>query len=154
MNDKIKFVHTNLIAKDWHRLAEFYINVFKCEPVYPERDLAGNWVDKLTQITNVNIRGIHLRLPGYNNEGPTLEIFEYNIENSDSITHKINNYGFGHLAFHVEDVNEYVEKVIQAGGKKYGEIISNMVTGVGLLTAVYVTDPENNIIELQNWKIK
>ena len=28
MNDKIKFAHTNIIARDWKRLAQFYIDVF------------------------------------------------------------------------------------------------------------------------------
>ncbi len=149
---KIKYVHTNLVAKDWRKLADFYINVLECKPVYPERDLSGSWIDELTKIEKVNIKGIHLRLPGYGDEGPTLEIFQFNKTNSDWKSPLINNFGAGHLAFLVEDVNLFTKKVIQGGGKKYGEIVSNLVNGVGVLTAVYVTDPEDNIIELQNWK--
>jgi predicted enzyme related to lactoylglutathione lyase len=46
----IKFVHTNIIARDWKKLAQFYIDVFECEPLKPERDLDGEWIDKMTGI--------------------------------------------------------------------------------------------------------
>ena len=36
-----KYVHTNLIARDWKRLIRFYIDVFGCEPKGPERDMSG-----------------------------------------------------------------------------------------------------------------
>jgi len=145
----IKYVHTNIIAKDWEKLSQFYIDVFNCKPQYPERDLSGKWIDKMTDITNVNIKGIHLSLPGYNN-GPTLEIFEYDpkITNSESM---INKEGFGHIAFHVDDVEKVLKKVIFNGGKKLGEIIKKDYGELGILTAVYAKDPEGNFIELQNW---
>lgn len=67
MQNNIRYVHTNLIAKDWKSLSEFYIKVFGCKPIYPERDLSGEWLEKLTEIEDVRIRGIHLSLPGYEN---------------------------------------------------------------------------------------
>lgn len=146
-----KYVHTNLIAKNWKKLAQFYIDVFNCEPVYPERDLSGDWVDKLTTIQNARITGIHLRLPGYN-AGPTIEIFEYNHAPNSEIQQQINNYGYGHIAFHVSDVEAFIEKIIAFGGAKYGEMIEKEITGVGFLKAIYVKDPEGNIIEIQTWK--
>ena len=36
-----KYVHTNLIAHDWRKLADFYLSVFGCAPVPPERDYLG-----------------------------------------------------------------------------------------------------------------
>ena len=35
----MKFVHTNIITDNWRKLADFYIKVFDCKPVLPERDL-------------------------------------------------------------------------------------------------------------------
>lgn len=43
------------------------------------------------------------------------------------------------------------KKVLENGGKALGEITNKEVPGVGLLTFVYMSDPEDNIIELQNW---
>jgi len=31
----MKYTHTNLVARDWRRLADFYIKVFGCTPVPP-----------------------------------------------------------------------------------------------------------------------
>jgi predicted enzyme related to lactoylglutathione lyase len=151
MSDKIKFVHINLIAREWKKLAQFYIDVFDCVPVYPERDLSGDWIDNLTKIPEVTIRGIHLRLPGYDN-GPTLEIFEYNKLTDQNNLPRINDPGFSHIAFHVNNVKETLQKLITHEGELYGELIKKEIEGIGVLTAVYAKDPEGNIVELQNWQ--
>jgi predicted enzyme related to lactoylglutathione lyase len=151
MKNEIKFVHANIIAQDWKNLAQFYIDVFECEPIYPERDIHGDWIDKMTKIPNVKIRGLHLKLPGYNN-GPTLEIFGYSKISKKNNAPLINDQGFGHIAFHVSDVEETIDKLIAHGGEKYGELIETEIKGIGILKAVYARDPEGNIIEIQNWK--
>jgi catechol 2,3-dioxygenase-like lactoylglutathione lyase family enzyme len=151
MSNKIKFVHTNIIAKDWEKLAQFYIDVFGCEPTYPKRDLYGDWIDKMTGIANVKIRGIHLKLPGYN-DGPTLEIFGYNEIAQKPDAPLINDQGFGHIAFHVSNVEETINKLVAGGGVKYGELIEKEIKGLGVIKAIYARDPEGNIIEIQNWK--
>jgi hypothetical protein len=43
----------------------------------PERNLKGSWFDSLTAVKNAHVEGIHLRLPGYSEDGPTLEVFQY-----------------------------------------------------------------------------
>jgi predicted enzyme related to lactoylglutathione lyase len=151
MRNKIKFVHTNIISEDWKKLAQFYIDVFGCVPLYPERDLHGDWIDKMTGITNVKIKGIHLKLPGYKN-GPTLEIFGYKEISQKPDAPLINNQGFGHIAFHVSNVEETINKLISRGGVKYGGLIEKDIEGLGVIKAIYARDPEGNIIEIQNWK--
>ena len=85
----IQFSHTNIITDDWKKLASFYIEVFECKPVLPERDLKGNWLDKATGIQHAHLTGIHLALPGCNNNLPTLEIFQYGA-NGDSLPSQLN----------------------------------------------------------------
>ena len=148
----IKYVHTNILANDWKKLSQFYIDVFGCNPVYPERDLEGEWIDNMTNISGVHIEGIHLELPGYEN-GPTIEIFGYNKSVNKSNIPKINETGFTHIAFSVDDVKEMVEKVLSHGGSYYGEIVEKELKDVGVLTAVYMQDLEKNIVEIQNWKL-
>jgi predicted enzyme related to lactoylglutathione lyase len=144
----IKYRHTNLIAKDWKLLSEFYQEVFNCVPVLPERNLSGGWLDKITDIPESHIKGTHLRLPGFGDRGPTLEIFQY-----DSMPlHpriKPNTPGFSHIAFEVENVMEIANSVFNHGGKAIGELVTRELPGVGRLTVQYVTDPEDNIIEIQ-----
>ncbi len=147
---KCKFTHTNIIAKDWKKLSQFYQEVFGCVPVPPERDLHGDWINRLTALKGAHIRGEHLRLPGYEDNLPTLEIFSY--ENAiDSGIPQINRTGFGHIAFEVNDVDAVLKELLAAGGGQIGErIVADYPDNV-VATFVYATDPEGNIVELQNW---
>ncbi|NMC57187.1 MAG: VOC family protein [Eubacteriaceae bacterium] len=146
----VKYVHTNIIAKDWHALSDFYINVFDCAPLPPERNLSGEWLDSLTKFKNCKIQGIHLALPGYT-KGPTLEIFSYEPENADASARCLNSIGLAHTAFHVDNVGEIIDKLINNGGKIHGELVSNDYGELGILTVAYASDPEGNFIEIQNW---
>lgn len=145
-----KFVHTNIVAMDWKNLAKFYQEVFACTPVPPQRDLSGKWLEEATGIPNAHIRGLHLRLPGHGPEGPTLEIFEYNLA-VERAPIAVNRPGFAHIAFVVEDVEASLNAVRLAGGGAIGNVVSLAIPGVGTVTIVYATDPEGNIIELQTW---
>jgi predicted enzyme related to lactoylglutathione lyase len=145
-----KYVHTNLTARDWRRLAVFYVSVFGCVPRPPERDFKAAWLDKLTGLKGAHLRGIHLGLPGYGEGGPALEIFSYE-ELKETDRPAANQPGFGHIAFVVDDVSAALEAVHRAGGGAVGERISTEVEGVGRLEVVYARDPEGNIVELQRW---
>lgn len=146
-----RYVHTNLVARDWKRLARFYEQVFGCTPVPPERDLSGQWLDEATSLSDAHIRGIHLRLPGYGDGGPTLEVFQYAQEMGPS-TPAANRPGFDHIAFAVDDVEVARQAVLAAGGGELGKVVSVEVAGAGAITFAYLTDPEGNIIEVQRWE--
>ena len=62
---KIRFVHTNIVAKDWKRLAAFYQKVFNCKMLPPERNQKGKWLDKGLGLPKAHLKGAHLLLPGY-----------------------------------------------------------------------------------------
>ena len=146
-----KYVHTNLIAQDWRKLVEFYQQVFGCTPATPEENLSGQWLDAITAVPESEIRVIHLRMPGYGAEGPTLEVIRYKEQKQGQST-AANRPGFGHIAFAVDDVKAAQKAVTAAGGGRVGDIVSVDIPGRGRLTEVYVTDPEGNIIELHNWR--
>jgi len=148
---KVKYKHTNIIAKDWRSLAKFYQDVFGCEFVPPERDLQGEWLSRGTGVSNAHFTGAHLRLPGHGESGPTLEIYQY-MENKPRSPVAANREGIMHLAFEVDDLQQAVADVLSHGGSKVGDIASSEVSGVGTLAFIYLADPEGNIIELQTWK--
>jgi predicted enzyme related to lactoylglutathione lyase len=155
----IRYAHTNLVARDWRRLAAFYQAVFGCTPVPPERNLEGDWLDRGSGVAGARIRGVHLRLPGYGEEGPTLELFQYErplpAADAGSPTHASrapNQPGFGHLAFAVPEVKEALEAVVEAGGSALGEVVRVPIQGAGLIEWTYARDPEGNILELQHWE--
>lgn len=147
----MKYMHTNIISKDWESLSDFYIKVFDCKIVPPIRDQSGTWLARGTGVPGATLKGAHLRLPGYGENGPTLEIYQYgNMQSQDKVMP--NQRGFGHIAFEVEDVAALVKEVELQGGEKMGEITEREIAGVGKITFIYVRDPEGNLIEIQNWK--
>ncbi|HTX17534.1 MAG TPA: VOC family protein [Bacteroidota bacterium] len=146
-----RYVHTNLIAKDWQSLSKFYVDIFGCVPVPPERHLSGDSLDRGTGISGARLEGVHLQLPGHSPDGPTLELYTYNrLESKPPLA--VNRPGFGHIAFEVDDVKKARELVLQYGGKAVGEVVTLEIALGKKVTWCYVTDPEGNVIELQSWE--
>ena len=135
-----RYAHTNLIAQDWRALAAFYQQVFGCVPVPPERDLSGPIMEAGTGLPGAYLRGVHLRLPGYGDAGPTLEIFNYTTLQEKPET-AVNRPGFGHIAFAVDDVHAAREVVLAAGGRSVGEVVTMQIATGVKVTWCYVTDP-------------
>jgi predicted enzyme related to lactoylglutathione lyase len=144
-----RYVHTNLIAHDWRALAAFYRSVFGCIDVPPERHFTAAEVEAATGVPGAGLRGMHLRLPGRGDGGPTLEIFSYS-SLADRQVPVANRPGFAHIAFAVPSVPDARAQVLAAGGAAIGEVIT-LATSLGRVTWCYVTDPEGNIVELQAW---
>jgi len=120
-------------------------------PVPSERDLSGEWLDRATGLSGARVTGIHLRLPGYGDDGPTLEIFQYD-DMPERPPSAPNFPGFAHLAFEVDDVEVTARAVFENGGSAIGERTQCELPGVGVITFRYVADPEGNVIELQRWE--
>ncbi|RTQ50174.1 VOC family protein [Hymenobacter gummosus] len=143
-----RYAHTNLTAEDWQALASFYERVFGCVPILPQRDYQDS---ALTTEPGTRRRGVHLRLPGYGDNGPTLEIFGY-----DPLTNRArtapNRPGFGHIAFEVPDVAAARAVVLAEGGSALGDVATQMTPLGRSVTWAYVMDPECNIIELHAWQ--
>ncbi len=145
MIENPRYVHTNLVARDWRALTDFYQSVFGCEPVPPERDFAGPDLEAGTGVAGSTLRGIHLRLPGYGSDGPTVEIFTYS-RLADGPSPAVNRPGFGHIAFAVASVPDARAEVLKAGGSAVGDIVTLETATGARVTWCYVADPEGNVI--------
>ncbi len=145
-----RYGHTNVIARDWRILADFYETVFGCSPVPPERDYRGPDLERGTAVPGAALRGVHLRLPGFGADGPTLEIYTYEAE-ADPVPAVANRPGWGHIAFAVDDVTQAHAAVLKAGGGIVGDIVTLQTADGRRVTWCYVTDPEGNFVELQSW---
>ncbi|MEJ2156272.1 MAG: VOC family protein [Desulfobacteraceae bacterium] len=147
----MRFAHTNIVAKDWRTLSEFYVKVFDCKIKPPERNLSGAWLDRATGLQDAALEGIHLLLPGHGDDGPTLEIFSYQKMHDGNLM-MADHIGITHIAFEVNDVDRTLDEAIKRGGQRLGQITEKTVDGVGELKFVYFRDPEGNIVEIQSWK--
>ena len=146
----MRFAHTNIVARDWKVLADFYVSVFGCKMKPPVREYEGEWLGRATGLDRARLEGAHLILPGYGEEGPTLEIFTY----EDMVSGpkmSAATQGFAHIAFEVEDVEKTLSRAIDAGGRMLGQVTRRKVPA-GILVFVYFKDPEGNIVEIQSWE--
>ncbi len=145
-----RYGHTNLIARDWRRLAGWYERLFGCVPVPPERDYAGPDLSRGTAIPDAALKGVHLRLPGHGENGPTLEIYTF-ASTGEGMPAAIDRPGFGHIAFAVADVPTARERVLAEDGSPVGDVVTLTTADGRRVTWCYVTDPEGNVVELQSW---
>ncbi|WP_374410046.1 VOC family protein [Novosphingobium colocasiae] len=145
------FRHTNIVSHDPDRLARFYIDVFGCEREGPERHLSGDWIERGTGLAGATITGVMLRLPGFGQSAPRLEIFR--VAGAEAAAPaQVTRPGLMHLCFEVDDAQETLDRILAAGGRVLGEIVdSGEVPGVGRADFVYARDPDDNIVELIAW---
>ena len=103
-----------------------------------------------TALPGVSLAGVHLRLPGAPEEGPTLEIFEYS-DFVESEWSPVNRPGYGHIGFAVASVDDARSEVLANGRSAVGEVVSLTASTGEAVRSCYVRDPEGNIVELQSW---
>ncbi len=141
----MKLLHVSVAARDADVLSAFYKTVFGYVDRRPPTTLSGEKVSRGNGLPNTHIYSVWLRLP--DDEGPFLEILEYK-NTLDRPEPRVNEPGFGHLAFEVSDIEATVAEIIKAGGKSQGEV-TDFGTLNSPLLVVYVRDPEGNILELE-----
>lgn len=140
----MRLAHINLVARNATELAAFYVDVLGCEQLREPRVLSGTKVSRGNGVENSEILSIWLRFPG--GDLPFLEIHEHRIT-LEREQPRVNEPGFGHLAFRVEDVSSLLASIMVAGGSQVGEV-TDFGTDKPYLIA-YARDPEGNVLELE-----
>ncbi|KQW62513.1 VOC family protein [Ensifer sp. Root127] len=141
----MKLAHINLVARNAEALAAFYMNVMKCESLREPKMVSGEKVSRGNGISNSEICTIWLTFPEL--ERPFLEIHEHKVTH-DRDQPRVNEPGFGHLSFQMEDISVVLAEIIQAGGAQIGEITDFGTPDKPFLIA-YARDPEGNVLELE-----
>ena len=141
----MKFGHVSIVARDTDCLADFYKSVFGCEDAVERWNMSGELLSRGNGLPNSEIYAAWLSLPGV--DGPFLEIFQYK-DIQDRPMPSVNQPGYGHISFEVEDIHATFDAVIEAGGAPVGKI-TDLGTAEAPCLCVYVRDPEGNVIELE-----
>lgn len=141
----MKLSHINVVARDAGALSDFYRNVFELELLRGPRTLSGEKVSRGNGVSNSVIRSIWLQLPGA--DAPFLEIHQHETTH-DRGQPRVNEPGFGHLSFEVENIGSTLAAIIETGGSQIGEI-TDFGSAEKPLLIVYARDPEGNILELE-----
>lgn len=139
--DEIRFLHVNINSKDWTKALSFYSKVLAANPTGFERDYKGDFIENLTDLRGIEVKGRHLSLPGYDEGGPTLEIFTYNTFSARGPLSK-SDIGKIAIGFRVLDLRSSVNKILQEGGIKLEEQGNTTI----------LKDPEGNLLLLSQNK--
>jgi len=107
--------------------------------------LLDKMVSRGNGLLNSEILSIWLRFP--NCDAPFLEIHEHK-NLYDREQPRVNEPGFGHLSFQVENISSTLSSICQAGGSQVGEVV-NFGSADKPFLIVCARDPEGNIVELE-----
>ncbi len=137
--------HINIVVSNLEEARTFFLNFGFIEQ--DEAELTGDWISAIVGLSGVRARYAALHLPG----SPTnLELIEYQSPPSgrDPATGRANQIGFRHLAFAVDNIDEEVARLRQAGIAFLSEVQTFARTGKKL---VYFYGPDAILLELAEY---
>ena len=135
------FHHAAIVVPDLEKAIRFYSALAGYEKIRESRWSSDSVFNRIIGMTGTSARFCMLEGPnGY------LELFEYEQPQStaDPASLDANDYGIRHLCFQVEDVEEALARVIELGGGKMNDPVTNELG----ITCVYCRDPFGNLLEL------
>ena len=146
----MRYDHINIGARNVERLADFYEQVFGCTRLSAGVRMSGALMARGMGLRDAEVHAVWMRFPGHGDEGPMLELFEYtqSLERPKSYA---NHHGYNHIAFEVPNVEVTADAVIAAGGSRLGEIVDFESPSEGVITFVFLRDPEDNIVQLVHY---
>lgn len=145
---EFKYCHVCIACKDWKLISQFYQDVFGCIPLDPFRHMTGKWAGQLIAAENLEeaeVVGEHLLVPGYGENGPTLEILSYKPVGKD-VTLECYDTGFTHICFEVpgNNISDALDRL-----EKFGGTIISTFDDPRSERVAYCRDPEGNIVEIR-----
>ena len=135
------FHHAAIVVRDLDRAVRFYCALAGYEKIRESRWGRESDFNRIIGMTGSSAR--FCMLEGSNG---FLELFEYEQPPStaDPASLNANDHGIRHLCFQVEDVEEALTRVVELGGSKMNEPVTNELG----ITCVYCRDPFGNLLEL------
>jgi catechol 2,3-dioxygenase-like lactoylglutathione lyase family enzyme len=137
------FFHTGFVVKDLEKTIDFYTKVLDLR-VAGRMERSGDFACQLLAFDNAHIKGAFLDL----GEGHQLELIQYLQPPSGSGGINRNDLGASHLAFFVENIEEFYTDKSQRGLRFNSEPAALHDEGGRLLRkALYAQDPDGNWLE-------
>ena len=136
------FFHTGFVVRDLGSSVDFYTNVLGLELVYT-MTRTGDYIERL-----VGFKDAHLEMAFLNmGDGHNLELIQYVVPPSAEGRIERNDLGATHLAFFVENIEEFSEAMSQRGLRFIGPPVPLIQEGKVVRKAIYGQDPNGNWLE-------
>ncbi len=132
--------HTGIVVSSLEDSLVFYRDLLGLS-IHKDNTEKGSYIDKVLGLSGVEVRTVKLK----SGDGNLIELLQYNSPKSQKATRKINDIGYSHIAFSVDDIE-----------KSYAELKSNGVVFNGApcvspdayAKVAFCRDPDGNFIEL------
>lgn len=139
--------HIGIYVKNLDEMVRFYRDCFDMKLVVDGQQDSGPMLDQLFNQKAVQIRVSKL-ITEYgeaNGTGDMLELIAYSDENNTVLPEgrKICWQGMAHISFGVKQIEQYVQRVVEMGGRKETDIYA-----IGKNKCCFLTDCEGNWIAL------
>ncbi|MGE2716205.1 VOC family protein [Mycolicibacterium litorale] len=140
--------HVAIRVSDIERSSKFYMDAFDARWVLRPFDESGEGLEYALQ----GHRGAHCRVAflGFA-DGGALELLQFTEPNNPTRPVHVTEGAIVHMGFQVEDIDEAVQRVEQAGGSRVWPEVSRLPVGGG---EMWVLDPDGNTIQLHDVSFK
>ena len=136
------FYHTGFVVRDIESSVAFYTDVMGLNLLY-RMERQGEFIEKVVGFKDAHLKGAFLSM----GNGHHLELLEYIVPPSAEGHLNRNDLGATHLAFFVDDIQEYCSTMSQRGLRFIGPPASFAQDGKVVRKAAYAQDPDNNWLE-------
>jgi len=136
--------HTGLTVSDLERSLHFWRDAMGMEVLF-QQEKAGGYLEAIVGEPGAHVLMAHLAFGG---EGPRIELFQYLAPGGGRHFSRPADQGFAHVCVACDDLGEWLERLIAAGGTPFSEpvVIDTGVNKGG--RGVYLRDPDGHVVEL------
>ena len=136
--------HTGLTVSDLERSLHFWRDAMGLEVLF-QQEKAGGYLEAIVGEPGAHVLMAHLAFGG---EGPRIELFQYLAPGGGRHFSRPADQGFAHVCVACDDLGEWLERLIAAGGTPFSEPVE-IDTGVNRGgRGVYLRDPDGHVVEL------
>jgi len=136
--------HTGLTVSDLERSLHFWRDAMGMEVLF-QQEKAGGYLEAIVGEPGAHVLMAHLAFGG---EGPRIELFQYLAPGGGRHFSRPADQGFAHVCVACDDLGEWLERLIAAGGTPFSEPME-IDTGVNRGgRGVYLRDPDGHVVEL------
>jgi catechol 2,3-dioxygenase-like lactoylglutathione lyase family enzyme len=140
------FYHTGFVVRDIEESVAFYTQVMGLKLLF-RTERTGEFIEKVVGFKGAHIRGAFLSM----GNGHNLELIQYIVppsaEGHINEAFQRNSLGATHLAFFVENIEDYYAGMSRKGLRFIGPPASLVQDGRVVRKAAYAQDPDNNWLE-------
>jgi catechol 2,3-dioxygenase-like lactoylglutathione lyase family enzyme len=136
--------HTGLTVGDLDRSLAFWRDGLGMVEVISQ-EKRGGYLERIVREPGAHVRMVHLEFPG---GGTRIELFQYLEPAGGRHAARPADVGFSHVCVACDDIEQVLERLVQAGGSPFGEVIEVDTGANAGGRGVYLRDPDGHVVEL------